>query len=72
VTYSLSASGHTGSEADEAALIADLRIVFGSEYSGASAATIYTSHHGTVNLMEPVPDLPATEPGRRVTSYEPG
>lgn len=52
MSWSLSTSGHTASEADEASLVDDLRTVLTSEYAGTSTAVMYTSHHGTVNLLE--------------------
>jgi hypothetical protein len=56
MSWSLSASGHCADVDAEAALAGKLREVLTAEGAGASSAVIYTSNHGTINLLEPIAD----------------
>jgi hypothetical protein len=72
MSWSLSMSGHTASKEDEAALIADLRTVVQADYAGTGSATMYTQHHGQVNLMEADPDAAASEAAAPAVAEESG
>lgn len=54
MTWALTASGGTPDADTEALLIADLRQVFATDV-GAGTATLVTSFHGTVDLLQPDP-----------------
>ncbi len=52
MSWSLSASGHAADERAEALLIDRLRAVMTSQSTGCGNATMYTQHHGAVNLLD--------------------
>lgn len=51
MSWSLSASGHAADERTEALLIDRLRAVMTSQSTGCGVASMWTQHHGQVDLL---------------------
>lgn len=51
MSWSLSASGHSPDQDAERSFLDRLRAALTHEHAGASSATVYTQHHGQVNLL---------------------